>query len=391
MGIATDDAPDTCYPPDLIGHIKLLLKLWARPAAAMGEILDRGSLLFASIALLAVGFALPRVSFYTPLLALAVVYVPGLLVLGALIARLGGLGMIFRRDYAPLLTCAAMALTAAQFPFLIAQWIAPWPVPLIAAGLGGIYFAVLMFFAVRTVFGASNGASAGIVCLSWIPLVAGVFLWGPLSMIFRLLASPFFLFFLIYYLGAEFGRLGEGLRSGQNYRRMLEASAINPHDGDAQYQLGLIHQQRRQYSEAIRRFQAAIAIDPTETDAHFQLGRIARQQGRLTDALAHLETALRQDEKHSSSEIHRELGGVHLQLDRVPDALRELAIYTDRREYDPEGLYYYGQALERSGHSGEAREVYRRAVEAANSAPRYRRAIVAPWSRLAQKAARRLQ
>jgi tetratricopeptide (TPR) repeat protein len=210
-------------------------------------------------------------------------------------------------------------------------------------------------------------------------------------MIFRLLASPFFLFFLIYYLGAEFGRLGEGLRSGQNYRRMLEASAINPHDGDAQYQLGLIHQQRRQYSEAIRRFQAAIAIDPTETDAHFQLGRIARQQGRLTDALAHLETALRQDEKHSSSEIHRELGGVHLQLDRVPDALRELAIYTDRREYDPEGLYYYGQALERSGHSGEAREVYRRAVEAANSAPRYRRAIVAPWSRLAQKAARRLQ
>ena len=129
MRIATDGAPDTCYPPDLIGHIKLLLRLWARPAAAMGEILDRGSLLFASIALLAVGFALPRVRFYTPLLALAVVYVPGLLVLGALIARLGGLGMIFRRDYAPLLTCAAMALTAAQIPFLIAQWVAPWPVP----------------------------------------------------------------------------------------------------------------------------------------------------------------------------------------------------------------------------------------------------------------------
>jgi hypothetical protein len=30
---------------------------------------------------------------------------------------------------------------------------------------------------------------------------------------------------------------------------MLEAAAVNPHDGDAQYQLGLIHQQRRQYSE----------------------------------------------------------------------------------------------------------------------------------------------
>lgn len=209
-------------------------------------------------------------------------------------------------------------------------------------------------------------------------------------MIFRLLASPFFLFFLIYYLGAEFGRLGEGLRSGQNYRRMLEASAINPHDGDAQYQLGLIHQQRRQYSEAIRRFQAAIAIDPTETDAHFQLGRIARQQGRLTDALASLATALRQDEKHSSSEIHRELGGVYLALDRVPDALRELALYTDRREYDPEGLYYYGQALEGLGDATLARDAYARAVEADRTAPRYRRRFTARWSRLAQKQLGRL-
>src|SRR6185503_2120655 len=117
-----------------------------------------------------------------------------------------------------------------------------------------------------------NGTSAGIVALSWVPLAAAVALREPLSMIFGLVASPFFLFFAIYYLGAEFRRLGDGLRAGQNYRRMLEASTVNPHDGEAQYQLGLIHQQRRQISEAIRRFQAAIKIDPTETDAHFQLG-----------------------------------------------------------------------------------------------------------------------
>ena len=109
-----------------------------------------------------------------------------------------------------------------------------------------------------------------------------------------------------------------------------------------------------------------------------------------TDALARLETALRQNEKHSSSEIHRELGGVYLALDRVPDALRELALYTDRREYDPEGLYYYGQALERSGRAAEARRRVpprrrSRQLRAALSP-----AIVATWSRLAQKAARRL-
>ena len=357
----------------------------------MGDILDRGSLLFASIAAIAAALALRApVPFYTPLLVLAVVYVPGLLLIGNLLVRLGAFSTVFQRDYSPLLTCAAMAWAAAQIPILLAQWTAPFEVLAIIAILSYIYFAVLIFFAVRTVFGTSNAASAGIVCLSWIPLAGAALLRGPLSMIFRLLASPFFLFYLIYYLGAEFSRLGSGLRSGQNYRRMLEAAAINPHDGEAQYQLGLIHQQRHQYTEAIRRFQAAVAIDPTETDAHFQLGRIAREQGRLNDALSHLETAVRQNEKHASSEVHRELGAVYLALGRVADAERELALYTNRREYDPEGLYYYGQALEQAGRPDQARDAYARSVESARTAPRYRRGIVGKWSRLAQKASRRL-
>jgi tetratricopeptide (TPR) repeat protein len=375
----------------LIGHIKLLLYLWVRPATAMGEILDRGSLLFASIAALAAGLALHiPLPFYAPLLVLAIVYVPGLLVLAALVGHAGALGTVFQRDYSPLLTCIAMAWTAVQLPILLAQTFAPLLALQIVFLLAYLYIPVLVFIAVRTIFGTTNGATAAIVGLSIIPLALSVFLLGPLLGILRLLASPFFLFYLIYYLGADFSRLGAGLRSGQNYRRILEAAAINPHDGDAQYQLGLIHQQRHQYAEAIRRFEAAIAIDPTETDAHFQLGRIARAQGRLDDALAHFATALRQNEKHSSSEVHRELGAVYLALDRVPEAARELELYTDRREYDPEGLYYYGQALERSGRPAEARDVYRRAVEAAYSAPRYRRPVVAKWSRLAQKAARRL-
>ena len=160
---------------------------------------------------------------------------------------------------------------------------------LILAALAFLYFAVLMFFAVRTVFGVDNGAAAGMVALSWIPLAAFAFSGDRCGFLFRMLASPFFLFYLIYYLGSEFRGLGDGLRSSQNYRRMLEAAAVNPHDGEAQYQLGLIHQQRRQYTEAIRRFQAAVAIDPTETDAHFQLGRIANEQGRYEEALRHLE------------------------------------------------------------------------------------------------------
>ncbi len=362
----------------------------------MSGILDRGSLLFASLAALAAGLLASapeglRFSFYTPLLVLAIAYVPGLLLLSAVLGRLGGVGMVLQRDYATLLTCVAMAWTASQAPYVIASQALP-PELLIWAELACLgYFAVLVFFAVRTVFGLGNGAAAGVISLSWLPLVVLGVLWGPLSMILRWVASPFFLFYAWYYLGGEFQNLGSGFRSRQNFQRMLEAAAVNPHDGDAQYQLGLIYQQRRRYSEAIQRFQNAVAIDPTETDAHFQLGRIAMEQGRVAEAIQHFETVLKQDERHSSSEIHRDLGSAYLSADRLKDARRELEVYTDRREYDPEGLYFYGQVLERLGDPAAARGLYSRAVEAARTAPRYRRRFTAKWSRLAQKQLSRLK
>jgi len=363
----------------------------------MGEILDRGSLLYASLALVAatllVQTGLPDspVNFYTPLLVLAVVYVPGVLLLAGLIGGLAGVAVAFRRDYSPLLTCTAMAWSAALLPLALAARTAPRPVLERLAGLAGLYLTVLMFLVVRTVFVAGNGTAAAIAALSWIPLAAAVPMWGALMSIFHLLASPFFLFYAIYYLGGEFTQLGDGLRRRQNYRRMLEAAAINPHDGEAQYQLGMIHQERRQTSEALRRFQAAVAIDPTETDAQFQLGRIAREQQRFDEALSRFQIVLKQDEKHRSSEIHRELGALYVMLGRFPDAERELTLYTGRREYDPEGLYYYGRALEGVGRISEARSAYERAVEAAATAPHYRRHLVARWSRLAQKQAARLK
>jgi len=354
----------------------------------MSAILDRGSLLFASAAVLAatllLKFTAPwlPISFFTPLLVLAVVYVPGTLVLATLLGRLGGVGVVFQRDYSPLLTCAAMGFAAAEIPLALGASLVPAVYLLIAAVP---YFALLMFFAVRTVFGVGNGIAAGVVSLSWIPLAAAAFIWVPLSHLLGMLASPFFLFFAWYYLGSELSGLGAGLRSRQSFRRMLEAATVNPHDGEAQYQLGLIHQQRHQYTEATARFQKAIAIDPTLTDAHFQLGRMAREQGRLRDALAHFQTVIGQDEKHSFSETLRELGGIYVSARQYADARNELATYTERRPYDPEGLYYYGQALEGIGEAAAAREAYARAVEADRTAPRYRRRYTARWSRLAQK------
>ena len=378
-------------------NLKLLLRLYTGPAAAMSDILDRGSLLFAGSAVVCVSLLSQwRASngspfgFLTPLLLLAVVYVPGVLVLSNLMGRLGSLRVLFQRDYAPLLTCTAMGWAAATLPLAVVGGMLPL-FALLAVGWACLaYFAVLMFFAVRTLFGMGNGAAAGVVSLSWLPPLGAGFLIGPLRPLLSLVASPFFLILAIYYLRSDFARLGDGLRRRQSLRRMLEAAALNPHDGEAQYQIGLIQQSRRRYSEAIERFHAAVAIDPGETDAHFQLGRIAFSQKRFADALGHFETVLAQDEKHGQSEIHRELGATYLALERPGDARRELAVYVGRRPYDPQGLYYYGRAQEELGDRRAAREAYARAVEAARTAPRYMRRVVAEWSRLAQRQARRM-
>lgn len=372
-------------------NLKLLLLLLFRPAAAFSAILDRGSLLFASCAALAAGFAESRLvpgpafSFYMPLLVLAAVYVPGVLLIAVLVGRLGSLATVFQRDYSTLLTSTAMAWTAAQILYIALAFAAPPGALALLYLAAQLYFAALMFFAVRIVFGVGSGIAAGVVALSWLPLVAAALLWAPLSFLLRIVASPFFLFFAWYYLGGELGSLGAGMRSRQNFHKMLEAAALNQHDGDAQYQLGLIYQQRRRYSEAIQRFQNAVAIDPTEADAHFQLGRIAREQGRTQDALRHFQEVLRLDDRHSSSEIHKDLGATWLELGNLPEARRELAVYVDRRPYDPEGLFYYGEALEKLGEKAAAREAWMQAVEADRSAPRYRRRITARWSRAAQK------
>ncbi len=379
----------------MLENLRLLLRLFSAPAAAMSDILDRASLLFSLTAVFCVSLLLRTrfdIGFFTPLLLLAAAYAPGVLILSVLLARIaGGVGEVFRRDYAPLLTCIGMAWSAAFLPLAVAARLYPVPGFLVyAAAAASLYFLILMFFAVRTVFGAENGAAAGVVGLSWLPLLGVFYLWGPVRYLLGWVASPFVLILLYFYLRNEAAGLGAGLRTRQNFRRMLDAAAINPHDGEAQYQLGLIYQQRRQYTEAIRRFQAAVAIDPSQTDAHFQLGCIARRQDRLKDALAEFQIVLDQDEKHHQSEVLRELGALYNSARQYEDARQELERYIERRPYDPEGLCYYGRSLEGLGKVPEARDMYARAIEAARMAPPYLRRSAAKWSRLAQKEIRNL-
>jgi tetratricopeptide (TPR) repeat protein len=174
--------------------------------------------------------------------------------------------------------------------------------------------------------------------------------------------------------------IGSGLSSRQNFRRQLELATLNPRDSDAHYQLGLIYQTRRQYVEAVSRFKQAIEIDPREAGAHYQLGRIALEQGRHQEALDCFCAAAEIDEKHSSNEVWRDMGIACFHLGDRANACRALERYVERREYDPEGLYWLGKALVAEDRKPEAAAMFKQAIEAAQSAPNHRRGVVRQWA-----------
>ena len=230
----------------------------------------------------------------------------------------------------------------------------------------------LMVLALRTVFGAGLWHSVATVCVSWVSVILQSYLvW---------LASPFILFWGYYYFRGDVGDILSGFRIKQSFKRYLEAATVNPRDSEAHYQLGLIHLERRQYAEAIKRFKRAVEIDPSELEAHFQLGRIARTQGRLED-----EQVVQRDQYHAQNEIWREVGTTHLVAGRYNEARGALERYTERRPYDPEGLYHLGEVMVKLGEVQLAREAFERCVEAERTNPYSRHARLRKWRRLAEK------
>jgi tetratricopeptide (TPR) repeat protein len=330
-------------------------------------------------------FSFSTFSILSTVISLAILFVPITILVMIIFEPMGTFGVVLRRDYGPLLVCTLLSWAAAHLPVAIAGLLGK-----LSPGLDSLvlllllwllakaYFAVLMVFALRTVFGTSYGNAIGTICFSWISIFLESFL--------LVLASPFVIYFGYYFLRGEIADIGSIFRGRQGFKRNLEAATVNPRDAEANYQLGLIYQQRRQYGEAIERFKKAVEIDPNEIDAHFQLGRIAREQNRLQNAIDHFNTVVTLDEKHSQSEIWREIGETYMAAGMFEDAYSALERFIERRAYDSEGLYLLGTVAQKTGRPEKARESFERCIEASQTMPHYRyRSQMRKWRKLAQE------
>jgi tetratricopeptide (TPR) repeat protein len=318
-------------------------------------------------------------------LSLAVLYVPALILLLVMIERTSSFAVAFRRDYGSLLSCTYLAWAASHLPFALAGLAfasvgLSGELALLLWLLGNLYFGALMLLAVRTAVGASYKNTAIAVGLAWIALRFDSWVLSILTF------SPFLT--LIWLLPLALGALA-GLRAAyrqrQGFRRHLQAAALNEHDAEAQYQLGLVYQQRRQQAEAMKYFRRAVEIDPKEPDANYQLGIAARLEGRLQEAIQHFSIVVAHDDKYRQSEIWREIGATYLAAGMHEEAKDALEKYIGRRPYDPEGLFHLAETLSKLGEQNKAQDFYHQCIEAVKTMPYYRRNEVNKWSKLAQE------
>lgn len=377
----------------------------------MSEILDQGRLSVAlaiavAAGLLFAGLALSPI--FLSMALLAAVFVPIAVIVVNKLEGTGSAGVVLPRDYTPMLVCHVMAYAAVLFPVAAFEWIfgllqnslpedglPQSDLPKIIVGIAALlYFAFLSVCAIRTVAGTGWGRAAITVASSLVVSAGSLYLYSFARNILYYVASPWVLYYLYITFGSEMRSFGGGLSSRQRMRRLLEMAAVNPHDADARYQLGLIYQQRRDYTRARECFEQAIAIDSKEPEAQFQLGRTLRIMGDPLAALQHLKIAAAIDSKVAQSEPLREIGAACLDLGDEPgrneearDVLRQ---YTNRRSFDPEGLYWFGVALSRVGEVAAAREALRQAIEAARTAPSQRRRQIGQWGGKASKLLRQI-
>ena len=403
-------------------QLKALGLLYVRPVKAMSEILDQGRLSVALALAVMAGLLFVAPAYFrnieaqslnldaldpvqippTPglsaiflsLALLAAVFVPIAVIVVNQIEGTGSAGVVLPRDYMPMLVCHVMAYAAVLFPAAVLAWIPVLSenslVQIAFAAASQLGFAFLSVCAIRTVAGTGWGRAI-ITAVSALAVSAGAlygysFVRGALYF----LASPFVLYYLYIMFGQELRGFGGGLSSRQRMRQLIEFAAVNPHDADAPYQLGLIYQQRRDYTRARECFEKSIAIDPKELEAQYQLGRVLRATGDPSAALEHLKIAAAIDNKLAQSEVLREIGAACLELGRNEEARDILREYTNRRSFDPEGLYWFGEALRRLGDVAAARVALQQAIEAAKTAPPQRRRQIGQWGGKASKLLRQI-
>ena len=259
-----------------------------------------------------------------------------------------------------------------------------------SSGTGALRFFSALHYLPRDCARNHNRARRRGGSVGWVAAVGAFVAFPIVGNLSYFLLSPWVFYMLYRSFSPDVRSLGESMNSRRNFRRQLEAAMLNPKDADAHYQLGLIYQQRRQYDEAAASFRRAIEIYPHEAEAHLQLGRALACPGEHRGSSATFRDSVAVGQQCRAAGGMARFGRRTFGFGSPQSAIEPLERYTNHRSYDPEGLFYFGTALQAAGRSDEAQHVFQQTLEAVETAPKYRRGQLRKWAGLAKSELRKL-
>jgi Flp pilus assembly protein TadD len=157
-----------------------------------------------------------------------------------------------------------------------------------------------------------------------------------------------------------------------------KASELTPKDPEPHLFAGLLHEQRKEFSDAEAEYKQALALDANLTDAAIGLTNIYMKSGRLGDA----EPLLRRLATEHPSDARPNDGGIHLQLGRVlaaegkkDDAIVEFQAALKLAPTDADAQRELADLYASAGKNDLAEAAYRPLVAAQPKDPELHRAL----------------
>lgn len=152
---------------------------------------------------------------------------------------------------------------------------------------------------------------------------------------------------------------GNNQEAIQNLEKSLE---LNPKDADVHAFLGIVYLLLSDFEGAEKEMEEALKLNPYLTDARNSLGAVYMKTGRGEEARAAFEEALKDRTYSSPEKILYNLGTLHLEAKRYPEALDAFQRAVGSNSAYAKGYFGLGQTYAETGKIEDARKSFRKVV-----------------------------
>jgi predicted Zn-dependent protease len=181
------------------------------------------------------------------------------------------------------------------------------------------------------------------------------------------------------YISARIFQVPRAINRWLTIRELARTVKVNPHDANAQADLGRLLLEAGQPARALPHLEAAYARAPEVTETAYYLGAARLRLGDEAVGRPLIEGALARDPRIAYGEPHLRMADFYLDHGRAADAMPHLEHFIAMHASSVEGQYKLARACMAIGETDRARAALDEAARAYSGAPRFKRREERLW------------